>query len=470
METILERELKLEPTAGFELPELPGEPLDSRVFTSTYYDTPPRSLAAVGITLRRRVENGRSLWQLKLPRDEGRAEIEAPGGPVAPPDELAALLVAHLRHGELEPIATLRTRRVGVRVTTRDGGRVADVTHDVVTVMDAGRATGAFEELEIELLDGDEDDLEKLARRLRRAGAEPSDGAPKVMRVLGLRPAKPRTGKTTLDRLRALLETQFRELEKHDPGVRLGDDPEDVHKFRVATRRTRALVRATRPLLGDTLEPLAVELKWLAQKLGEVRDLDVMLEHLRDEARSLGDDAPAAWELVAVLEVERERNRRDLLEALESDRYLALLHTFASSVALLPDLNAKPSLRRIAADSLQKLRKAARALPANPPDDELHALRIRAKRARYAGELAATEGGGKRMAGYLDALKRLQDVVGEHHDAVVAEERLRRIARARTAVAAGRLVERERERRRERREEFGDALERTLRRGRKALA
>ena len=120
MQTFVERELKLESPADFVLPPLEGEPLEGRLFTSTYYDTPSRSLARAGITLRRRVENGLSSWQLKLPREDGRAEISAPGGPAGPPAEMRALLLAHLRHGELELVATLRTRRTGVRVGSSD--------------------------------------------------------------------------------------------------------------------------------------------------------------------------------------------------------------------------------------------------------------------------------------------------------------------------------------------------------------
>ena len=100
METTVERELKLEPPDGFELPPLEGEDLESRIFTSTYYDTPPRSLLRAGITLRRRVENGLSRWQLKLPRDGyARAEIEAFGGPVGPPNDLASCWPHIVRHG-----------------------------------------------------------------------------------------------------------------------------------------------------------------------------------------------------------------------------------------------------------------------------------------------------------------------------------------------------------------------------------
>ena len=119
----------------------------------------------------------------------------------------------------------------------------------------------------------------------------------------------------------------------------------------------------------------------------------------------------------------------------------------------------------IAAAELDRLRKAADGLGDDPPDDDLHALRIHAKRARYAAELT----GGKKRDAYLDALKRVQDTIGLHQDAVVAEERLRAIALPDSAIAAGRLIERERERRREAREAYPAVLADALRAGRKAV-
>lgn len=470
MHTFVERELKLESPPDFVLPPLEGEPLEGRLFTSTYYDTPSRSLANAGITLRRRVENGLSSWQLKLPREDGRAEISAPGGPAGPPARLRALLVAHLRHGELEQVATLRTRRTGVRVGSSDRP-VADVTLDSVDILDGHKALGGFVEVEIELVDGEAADLEQLGRRLRKAGATRSDGRAKVMRVLEFADVKPLGAKaSTIEQVRYLLAAQLRELERHDPGVRLRDDPEDLHQFRVATRRTRAAIRATRPLLGDALAPLGEELKWLAGVLGPARDLDVLLDSLRALAGTLGEDEPAAEAIVAVLDEEREQLHDAVLDALAAERYLSLLDTFAAAVASLPDFDAPDGVRPLAAAELRKLARAARKLGPDPPDDELHALRIRAKRARYAAELVAVGDRSKPLARYLAALKALQDVIGEHQDAVVAEVRIRRVARAKTAVAAGRLIERERERRRERRRDYPDVLARALRRGNDALA
>jgi CHAD domain-containing protein len=370
-----------------------------------------------------------------------------------------------VRYGPLAPVATLRTRRGGVRVA--DGERaLADVTLDVVDVLDDGRSTAHFEEIEIELVEGDEADLKRLGRVLRRAGAKRSPGKPKLMRVLdvveeeALEPDSP-----ALVRLRSLLSQQLIEIEAHDPGVRLGDHAEDVHKARVATRRARALIRATRPLLGDTLMQLGDELKWLGRELGSVRDLDVLLEHLRPEIERLEADRDAGSALVAVLEDERDAARAALLADLDSPRYTDVLDRFITAIASLPELDVPGDVTPIAAAELSELRKAADALADDPPDDELHELRIHAKRARYAAELTA----GKRRDAYLDALKRLQDVVGLHQDAVVAEERLRAIAHPGSAIAAGRLIERERERRQEARKEYPAALAEALRSGRKAL-
>ena len=79
MKATRERELKLGVGPRFRLPHLPGEPLAPRTLTNIYLDTPDHRLAVAGVTLRRRVEGRKSLWQLKLPKGKARLELELPG-------------------------------------------------------------------------------------------------------------------------------------------------------------------------------------------------------------------------------------------------------------------------------------------------------------------------------------------------------------------------------------------------------
>lgn len=475
MEETHERELKLEPRPGFELPD--GRRPRSRTFTSTYYDTNDRRLAAVGITLRRRIENRKSLWQLKLPLASGRRELEVAAGPAAVPEEFVELLVAVTRDRELAEAAKLRTRRTSVELV--DEGAVAEVALDNVSVLDGRRVRDRFDELEVELLDGDERSLARIGKSLRRGGAADGDWQPKVFRALGIAPpgaAPVPPDAPALDHLAAMLAEQHEAILQHDPGTRLGSDPEDLHRFRVATRRLRALLRAARPLLDQNwAEGLRSELSWLGSLLGPVRDLDVMLEHLRAEIGELPrQEAAVGRRLLRALEAEYDDARAAMLGALASGRYFALL-------GAVEDAAAEPraggveetSLREIAGGEFRSLRKRVRNLPPDPSDDELHRVRIKTKRARYAAELA--EGTvGKKATKFVERAKDLQDVIGEHQDAIVAEERIRSLLEsvggARTAFAGGLLVERQRARRRAAREAWPAAWKKLERSGDRAWA
>lgn len=442
MKITTEYELKLEAPEGFELPDLGGSPLEPRVFTSVYYDTAESSLANAGITLRRRTERGRSVWQLKLPAAAARLELEQPGGPAQPPGELGRLLATHLRRGPVAPVAELRTRRHGALVARN--GTTAEVTIDEVAVMDALRVTGEFVEIEIELRSGDRKGIDEIAGEVTGAGAHPTSGAPKLFRVLGIASPRERRPRDPFAALCALLRSQLHEILAHDPGTRLGTDPESLHDMRVAVRRSRALLRAGEALVATDTEALTLELRWLGEVLGAVRDLDVLLERLHAEAAGLGGpDRTAANRLLRALERERTRTRRALLKALDSPRYFELLDAFEATLAGLEPTAAGATLDALARRQLKKLGRAVRALGADPADAELHEIRKLDKRARYALELAG-HGRAVRRA------KELQDVLGEHQDAVVAEARLRSLAAGappEQALAAGLLIEGERRRR-----------------------
>lgn len=233
----------------------------------------------------------------------------------------------------------------------------------------------------------------------------------------------------------------------------------DVLRCRVATRRALTIARGARAELDGALEPLEDELRWLAAQLKAVRDLDVLLEHLRPQVETLGDDSDGAKLLTAALERQRIFRGRELKAAVGSERFDALLASLDGVGALVPadGAPAKPAAREF-----RKLVKAARRLSDEPADEELYDLRKRVKRARYAAELV----GSAKAARLVRALRRVQDLTGAHQDAVEAEERLRSLSRPKTALAVGRLIERERLRKRAQRAALPEALERALRAGR----
>jgi CHAD domain-containing protein len=243
------------------------------------------------------------------------------------------------------------------------------------------------------------------------------------------------------DELQAVIRANAGELAEREAGTRSGADPEDLHKFRVATRRIRSLLRSTRSQLRDPDEGerLRLELKWLATLLGEVRDRDVFIEYLVGELESL-EGAPFGA-ILEQLDGEREHARRELGVALDSARYKALV----ASLDRPPALREGETLHAAAKAEFRRLRKTMKGLGEGATDEQLHQARIRVKRARYAAEAAGADR-------FADRAKAMQDVFGEHQDAVVAEAHIRELLEqvrgtGRTAFAAGRLVERQRARR-----------------------
>ena len=477
MHSVIERKLKLDVGPRFRLPELPGQSLPARTFVSVYYDTPDHRLARHGVTVRRRTEKRRPRWQVKLPHDAARLELELESSAPAVPEEVRRLLVAYTRGESLVPVATLRTRRSGVRVSSLQGP-VAEIVLDVASVLEGPRVAQRFREVEVELTErGVEEDLDRIGALLRAAGARDGDGYPKVFRALGLdvlakdRPPEP--SDPPLDHVLAMLRDQLAAIRAHDPGTRLGTDPEELHQMRVAVRRSRAILRAVRPMFEpDAVRSLREELAWLGGALGQVRDLDVMRRYLEAELATLpAPERSAGVRLLKLLDKAEAGARRDMVKELDEGRYFALLDRLAGFVEQPLVSDAAVSLEDLAGGEFKRLRRAVQTLPEEPSDAELHALRIKTKRARYAAELAAPAGG-RPAVRFVKQAKKLQDVLGEHQDAVVAENRLSELFEAapgrRAAFVVGRLAERQRARRLAARQSIASSWRKLERRGEKA--
>jgi CHAD domain-containing protein len=471
MRSTVEREVKLRAGDGFRGIPFEGRELPEQVLTSTYYDTDDLRLADGGITLRRRTADDREpVWQLKLPGDGDRLELEWPAPTHAVPAEVRELLTAHTRRRPLSVVATLRTRRAGVMVEN-GGTDVAEVVSDSVDVLDDGRPVQAFHEIEAELVDGDARALRDLEQELRDAGASDADGRPKLFHALSLRPPTPPTyGTSQRARLAGALETQYREILTHDPRTRLGD-PEALHDHRVAARRLRAMLRAGRPLIDrQWADDLRRPLKNAGVELAEVRDLDVLIEQLRGNVDQLdGPVRAGGLRILQALERRRERAHMVLLAALAGGAYISLLNRLELAVAE-PRFSGSGSLAKALAREHRRTCRKVRRLPTRPADGELHEIRKAVKRARYSAELSGTVGV-KGTRKYLKRAKQVQNVLGDHQDAVVAAEVLQQLRAelpdhaAQLALTA--LTERQSERRVRARAAFPKAWKRFQKQGRK---
>ncbi|MGI9118697.1 MAG: CHAD domain-containing protein [Acidimicrobiales bacterium] len=491
----LEREVKLGAWPGFRLPDLSvvaeglkAVPKPDLRLHATYHDTPDVRLVRSGVTLRHRSGEG---WTLKLPSSDenrevlSRLELTVAGDEAAVPTELARLLVSWVRTSALTPVALLHTRRRGLELVDADGLVAAEVVDDEVSVVHGRRLALRFREVEVELGQGAPMELlDAVVARLRAAGAGAADPQPKVVRALGPRAHEPPELEglelggdgSAAGVIRTGLAASVRRLLAHDLGVRLGEDAEDVHQARVATRRLRSDLRTYGPLLDEGwAKDLRAELRWVASALGEVRDADVLLEHLQVGLDGLcPSDAETSEWVVVRLKAERSAARARLLTVLDDRRYAVLLDRLVDALgpsrldevpaspfgspavmvppgpgwllaeAASPAVEVLPALVR---KPWKRLRRAVKAIDAEGSDDELHQVRIRAKRCRYAAEVAALAVGkpARKLAG---AVADLQEVLGDHHDAVVAEAWLRAAVPELTsaeALVAGQLIAGQRE-------------------------
>jgi CHAD domain-containing protein len=465
-----ERETKLEVAPEFTVPDLADtdggmrlEPLPARQVRTTYYDTPDMRLARWGCSLRYRSGEG---WTVKLPSGTdgprvARDEHVFDGPAAQPPGQAVELLRAYVRAAQLRPVVRLRTSRRPTGLLDPGGQRLGELADDRVAVLDGRQVARRFRQIEVELAEHAPDGaLDVVVERLRAAGAEPVEASSKYLQALGDRalvapevvPGRLGGDATVLELVRHDLSAAVLRLFVHEPGVRLGEDPEAVHKARVATRRVRSSLRSFHAVLeAGWTSRLRAEARWLADRLGAVRDADVLLGRLEDQVDGLEKpDGRAARRLLKRLAGERDAARARLLAAMREGRYLQLLEDLlaaAGAPAVIDgDQPAAGVLVPMVARTWRKLRKEVDRAGDDPSDAQLHRIRVKAKRCRYAAEAVAPVVG-EPAARFAEAVEAVQEVLGDHHDAVVAQAWLRQAAGGTgdaKAQSAGQLIAAER--------------------------
>lgn len=452
---------------GFEV-----EPLGEKKLSDTYLDTENWRVFRAGYALRirRKGERGEKVEAtMKLlsstPSGDGpkvRREISEP----LDSEDPAALIASkgpvgsRLRSlvGEGKPVALfeVETRRTAYRVspetTVRNEGPEsgnapsAEIALDETGIPVPDGEPVSLKRVEVEVEEGDQGDfssfVKNLAERFRLTPASTSKFEAGMFGLELTPPEPPDFGPkevsadlTTGEFAYAVLRRQFEAFLSHEPGTRIGDDPEELHDMRVASRRMRAAMKVFRGALPVRSARFGDELKWVASFLGDVRDLDVQLEQLEVWSSDASpEDRDSLGELRLVLERGRETARRTMLRSFDSRRYSRFTESYPAFLlcgpsrrsvgARVPVLRSGPATIRKA---YRKFRKLGDGITKSSPDAGYHELRKRGKRLRYTIEFLTPVYGtpAKEM---ITTLKSIQDVLGDHQDAVVAAGRLRELA------------------------------------------
>lgn len=234
----------------------------------------------------------------------------------------------------------------------------------------------------------------------------------------------------------AYVRTHVDQLTAWDPKVRQ-DEPDSVHKMRVATRRLRGTLQSFRRFFDpEQARQLEVELKWLGGLLGQARDEEVLCEHLVADLSRLPAElvvGPVQARIVGHFAPRQAAGRADVLTALDGDRYAALLVALdallgSPTQAAAAGRPAAKELPKTVGKALRRVNRRMKHAVALPHGEEreiaLHQARKAAKRARYAAE-ALEPVARKKSRRSVKTMTKLQTVLGDHQDAVLVSRTVR---------------------------------------------
>ena len=363
---------------------------------------------------------------------------------------------------DLEPVFTTRFTRETLPLAFADSRIELALDRGDIHV---GDQTQPLCEVELELQAGRAPQLYEMAMLLHRQVSFRLEQDSKAVRGYNLyRDAVPTPQKADKPRLTpdmsvaraftVLATACLRQIRANEGAVLDGRDLEGVHQMRVGIRRLRALVSA----FGGVITPdaralLRTELRWMQQQLGSARDWDVFLAETVAPLRGRLPGARSLEHLSAESESFRATAYDQARAAVCDDRYTALLLHLelwlqtGSWLLQTSDAVRGDDARSLSAFARAILDKRARKMKKlgkrheSLNETDLHALRIRAKKLRYAVEFFAGLFPAKATKAYLSRLEAIQDALGGLNDAATGQELLDRLDREITRdTAAGEIL------------------------------
>lgn len=427
---------------------------DGRV---VYLDTFDWRLHERGLELSLERRNGTSILSLQSGDQalhERVPQASAPGFaddvPAGPMHDAVATVIDVRR---LLPLARVTTRSQALRILDDQEKTVARIQLVSATAADPeddGSEKALGTRLRVLPVRGYPAALRRVTHYLEqelRLAPGPTDDFDEVMHLVGRRPGDYSSkldlrlvADMSADEAVMAIGRRLRDaLVANEDGVRRDLDPEFLHDFRVACRRTRSLLTQV-----DAVFTAAVrnhfrrEFKWLGRMTGPVRDMDVHLQQMHVYENELDQSAHADLEpLGEYLRRHRAIERQRLTGALRSKRYRKLIADWSEHLDVPPDdrtiseIGQRP-IMDVASERIwrtyKKLITRARAITPETPGEALHRLRIDCKKLRYLLEFFSSLYDEEEIRPLVKSLKQLQDNLGDFNDLEVQQYALRRMA------------------------------------------
>jgi triphosphatase len=235
-----------------------------------------------------------------------------------------------------------------------------------------------------------------------------------------------------------------------------GEGPEAVHQMRVAVRRARSALSIFRAAVpAGALDAVGDHLKELGGRLGPTRDWDVFAEETAPAIRQAVPNDERLDRMIAAASRRRRGCQKALAAYLGSPAFrmmgielawfVAARFWQARAIVSGEEETAPPALVDFAGSVLQhrwmKLVSSGKRIE-ELDAPSLHAVRLRAKRARYAAEMFSTLHPGKAPDRFIRRLSVLQQRLGVLNDGAVATHLLAELGgpSGRHAYASGIVV------------------------------
>lgn len=222
-------------------------------------------------------------------------------------------------------------------------------------------------------------------------------------------------------------------MEMNEQGVMDGIDPEFLHDFRIAVRRTRSMLSQVKELFPQRIVArFASGFHWLGSITSPARDMQVYLQKFEGYRQLLPVEMRTSLDpLYRFLQQRTEQEQQRLTKQLGSSRYRTLKAKWRDYLqAPAPERTslscAKQAIRQTADEVIwqayRRVIKQGDAISPECADEKLHRLRIRCKKLRYLLEFFQSLYPRKKMKLLIRSLKQLQNILGDFNDFSVQME------------------------------------------------